>query len=134
MVKNIIHLQFIVYYIFIYYCMQYILYKNFFQELVIFGRDVSKIPCFRNSFLYGITGGLGSGLLYFLFTSKPIKAVNYSVYSFSIITVGYWVQCRYLYSKRKFEMMQLQEQLKNHAMLEGTDDPNIKNNVEVVEI
>lgn len=32
------------------------------RHLVIFGRDVSEIPCFRNSFLYGIGTGLGIGL------------------------------------------------------------------------
>ena len=32
------------------------------RHLHIFGRDVSEIPCFRNSFLYGIGGGFGSAL------------------------------------------------------------------------
>lgn len=32
------------------------------KHLVIFGRDVSEIPCFRNSFLYGIGSGIGTGL------------------------------------------------------------------------
>lgn len=32
------------------------------KHLNLFGRDVSEIPCFRNSFLYGIGGGVGMGL------------------------------------------------------------------------
>lgn len=32
------------------------------KHLYILGRDVSEIPCFRNSFLYGISGGFGMGL------------------------------------------------------------------------
>lgn len=32
------------------------------KHLLLFGRDVSEIPCFRNSFLYGIGGGVGTGL------------------------------------------------------------------------
>lgn len=32
------------------------------KHLFILGRDVSEIPCFRNSFLYGISGGFGMGL------------------------------------------------------------------------
>ena len=32
------------------------------KHLYVFGRDVSEIPCFRNSFLYGISGGFGLGL------------------------------------------------------------------------
>jgi cytochrome c oxidase assembly protein subunit 20 len=32
------------------------------KHLNIFGRDVSEIPCFRDSFLWGIGGGVGTGL------------------------------------------------------------------------
>lgn len=65
-----------------------------FQSLIIFGRDVSQIPCFRNSFLYGTLGGLGFGLAHFMLTSKVSKSANYSVYAFSMITIGYWIRCR----------------------------------------
>lgn len=43
---------------------------SFALQLVLFGRDVSKIPCFRNSFLTGIYGGVGCGIASFLATSK----------------------------------------------------------------
>lgn len=92
---------------------------------MLFGRDVSKIPCFRNSVLYGIGGGLSCGLVRFMLTSHTLKSVNFSVYSFSLITLGYWIQCRYEYSKKKFEINKLQEMLKAHSVLEGTDDPDI---------
>lgn len=97
----------------------------FFQELIIFGRDVSKVPCFRSSFLYGITGGLALGLVHFLFTSKSLKAVNFSVYSFSLITIGYWVQCRYYYATTKFEMLKLKEIMRKRALTEGSEDPTV---------
>lgn len=32
------------------------------RSLYIFGKDVSEMPCFRNSFLYGIGGGMGTGI------------------------------------------------------------------------
>lgn len=32
------------------------------KHFYLFGRDVSEIPCFRNSFLYGIGSGVGVGL------------------------------------------------------------------------
>jgi hypothetical protein len=32
------------------------------KHLFIMGRDVAEMPCFRNSFLYGIGGGIGLGL------------------------------------------------------------------------
>ncbi|XP_023021347.1 cytochrome c oxidase assembly factor COX20 lethal (3) 87Df [Leptinotarsa decemlineata] len=100
------------------------------KTLFIFGRDVSKIPCFRNSILYGIGGGLCSGLARFMFTSQPLKSVNFAVYSFSFITMVYWIQCRYKFSKTKFEMLRMQEMLQRHVLIEGTqveEDVNLQN-------
>ncbi|XP_066260502.1 cytochrome c oxidase assembly protein COX20, mitochondrial [Euwallacea similis] len=103
--------------------------------LILFGRDVSQIPCFRNSFLYGTLGGLGFGLAHFMFTSKVLKSTNYSVYAFSMITIGYWIRCRYQYSKTKFEMMRLQKALEQHIIYEGTEkDPGMKETIEVLDI
>lgn len=106
---------------------------------MIFGKDVSKIPCFRNSFLYGILGGIGSGLVYFLFTSKVRVATNFGVASYAVITMSYWTQCRYKYSKTKFEMAQVQKLLREHALYEGTFqekelDEQLKANSEPVEV
>lgn len=44
--------------------------------------------------------------------------------------MAYWIQCRYIYSKQKFEMLQLQEILKKHAILEGSEDPEVLNKIE----
>nr|CAD7202231.1 unnamed protein product [Timema douglasi] len=46
------------------------------RKLILFGRDVSEIPCFRNSYLYGISSGIGMGLTYFMFTSKVRMATH----------------------------------------------------------
>lgn len=32
------------------------------KHAYVFGRDVANIPCFRNSFLYGIGSGIGIGI------------------------------------------------------------------------
>jgi hypothetical protein len=40
--------------------------------------------------LNGIGGGIGTGLAYFLFTSKVKKACNIGVLSFGGITLSYW--------------------------------------------
>lgn len=92
------------------------------QSVIIFGRDVSKIPCFRNSFLYGTLSGLGSGLVFFLFTSRVKASTDFSVATFAVVTMSYWFTCRYNYSKAKFEMMQAQEYLKQRVLLEGTEE------------
>ncbi|CAG9760630.1 unnamed protein product [Ceutorhynchus assimilis] len=105
------------------------------KSLMIYGRDVSKIPCFRNSFLYGTLGGLGFGLAHFMFTSRVAKSVNYSVYSFSMFTVSYWMYCRYNFSKTKFEMLRTQEALRAKALKEGTaDDPFRQAELEGIEV
>lgn len=87
---------------------------------MLFGRDVSKIPCFRNTLLYGISGGLGMGLGYFLFTSKVHSSCNFAVLSYFLIATGYWIHCRYEYSKAKFEMLRLQKLMRDQTMFEGT--------------
>lgn len=61
---------------------------------MIFGRDVAQIPCFRNSFLYGISGGIGVGVLAFLATSRSRLATNIGFATFFCGTIAYWFNCR----------------------------------------
>ncbi|XP_075224472.1 cytochrome c oxidase assembly factor COX20 lethal (3) 87Df isoform X1 [Lycorma delicatula] len=82
----------------------------------LFGRDVTQIPCFRNSFLYGVYSGLGLGLSYFMFTSKVRNAVVVGYSSFFLTTLSYW----YNYSKQKFELLKIQHLLEKKIVLEGT--------------
>ncbi|KAK9877003.1 hypothetical protein WA026_016031 [Henosepilachna vigintioctopunctata] len=91
------------------------------KELMLFGRDVSKIPCFRSTMINGIVGGIGCGLTYFLFTSRVKAATDVSVGCFVLISVGYWIRCRYKYSKNRFDMLRLQEALINKNLYEGTE-------------
>ncbi|CAG9785632.1 unnamed protein product [Diatraea saccharalis] len=90
------------------------------KGLVIFGRDVSKIPCFRESFLYGVSSGVGVGLIAFLKTSKPMLAQHIGFGTFSLSTLMYWSYCRYQWSKQKFDAQLLQEALKDKILHEGT--------------
>ncbi|EDW59308.1 cytochrome c oxidase assembly protein COX20, mitochondrial [Drosophila virilis] len=90
--------------------------KSFF----IFGRDVAQIPCFRNSFLYGISGGIGVGVLAFLGTSRPHLATHIGFGSFFCGTMVYWMACRYQWSVRRFEQQQLREAMRRQALYEGT--------------
>nr|CAD7259825.1 unnamed protein product [Timema shepardi] len=61
------------------------------RKLILFGRDVSEIPCFRNSYLYGISSGIGMGLTYFMFTSKVRMATHVGFGSFLGVTMVYWL-------------------------------------------
>lgn len=94
-----------------------------------FGRDISKIPCFRNSFLYGIGGGLSTGLATFMFTSRPQLASHCAIGAFTLVTLTYWMQCRYKYSDTKFKLAQIKAGMQQHVMYEGTHvEKEIKNN------
>ncbi|XP_075974341.1 cytochrome c oxidase assembly factor COX20 lethal (3) 87Df [Anticarsia gemmatalis] len=90
------------------------------KGLVIFGRDVSQIPCFRESFLYGIASGVGVGIAAFLKTSRPMFSQHVGVGTFSLTTMIYWSFCRYQWSKQRFDAQLLQDALKDKLMYEGT--------------
>lgn len=92
-----------------------------FRSLNIFGNDVSQIPCFRNSYLYGIVSGVGVGIVTFFGTSRPRRSMHLGFATFFTVTFGYWFSCRYNYSKTNFEMMQLQSALRKHQLYEGTE-------------
>lgn len=66
------------------------------QTFTIFGRDMAKIPCFRESLLNGIIGGIAIGMATFLRTSRPKKACDYAVGSYTLITLSYYAFCRYV--------------------------------------
>ncbi|XP_044731831.1 cytochrome c oxidase assembly protein COX20, mitochondrial [Chrysoperla carnea] len=97
------------------------------KSLYLFGRDVSKIPCFRSSFLYGMGGGFGIGLMSFMITSKPRLSTHVGFSGFAVTTLSYWMYCRYRWSLDKFAVTQLQPAMRNKALFEGTKlDPEIK--------
>ncbi|XP_071454587.1 cytochrome c oxidase assembly protein COX20, mitochondrial [Hetaerina americana] len=100
------------------------------NKILLFGRDLESIPCFRSSLLYGISGGIGAGLVYFMFTSKTRIASHVAVSSFCGITLTYWFCCRYDYAKKKFAISQLQPVLQKAALYEGVIDETDKSSSE----
>lgn len=74
------------------------------KSIKIFGKSIREVPCFRDSFMTGILGGLGVGLLHFMFTSKPLKSSHVGMGSYVGITVCYWVYCRVNYARKQQEM------------------------------
>lgn len=81
--------------------------------------------------MYGIFGGIGCGLLFFLFTSRVKAATDFGVASFAVITLSYWTHCRYNYSKMRLEMERVKEFLKERALLEGTEKDGDRRPVDV---
>ncbi|CAH3867848.1 cytochrome c oxidase assembly protein COX20, mitochondrial [Pieris brassicae] len=90
------------------------------QGLVLFGRDLSKIPCFRESFFYGIVSGVGVGFGSFMKTSKPMLSQHIGFGTFTMTTLIYWSYCRWQWSKQRFDAELLQEAVKNKIKYEGT--------------
>ena len=97
------------------------------SPIMIFGRDVRKIPCFRSSILNGVGFGCVTGLLVFMFTSKPRLASHSTVGSFTCITLSYWIYCRHEYATQKFNMGQIKGALKGYLK----DDNDIDQKPEI---
>jgi len=96
--------------------------------LMLFGTDVGSIPCFRNSFLYGIGGGIGAGIVHFAVSSRVQNATKFGFWSYVGITVVYWCQCRYDYTMTKFQYTQLKYAMRESARKEGTSEALPRNN------
>ncbi|VVC37429.1 FAM36A,Cox20/FAM36A [Cinara cedri] len=79
------------------------------KPVMLFGRDLSKIPCFRNSYLYGIIGGFAVGIGHFMFTSKVTKSTHIGFGSFIVLSSAYWSLCRYNHSYTEKQMNELKE-------------------------
>ncbi|KAF2070969.1 hypothetical protein CYY_007719 [Polysphondylium violaceum] len=61
-----------------------------------FGKDVSKIPCFKPSMMYGIGAGISVAFLSTLFSSKgAVKSADFGVITFLLVAGGYWPICNY---------------------------------------
>lgn len=88
--------------------------------IMIFGRDVTTIPCFRESFLYGIGGGVVGGLVTFMLTSKPKLGSHIGFATYLGTTLSYWMYCRINWSRQKLEADKLRELIEQHAAYRGT--------------
>merc|ERR1711917_130071 len=91
------------------------------NEKGFFARDYNKVPCFRQTFLYSVGSGLGAGLLSFLLTSRKRRSLNIGFGTYTCVTVGYWVYCRYSFSVQKFNANQLQAAMQKQNVFEGTE-------------
>ncbi|XP_077292708.1 cytochrome c oxidase assembly factor COX20 lethal (3) 87Df [Arctopsyche grandis] len=89
-------------------------------KYVIFGKDLSKIPCFRESLMYGIGGGFAGGLAGFFITSNIRRANNFGMGSYILTTLVYWCKCRYDFTKTKHDVSMLQSAIERKTLYEGT--------------
>ena len=102
-----------------------------------FGTDISKIPCFKHSFMYAIGSGMVTGVAYNLAFSKSPYKLAFGVYT--SVLFGYWFVCRYDYRlvlipgaclclktrccrMREAEMKKIRHAMRNYTQLEGTTE------------
>ncbi|KAG9483972.1 cytochrome c oxidase assembly protein COX20, mitochondrial [Eleutherodactylus coqui] len=86
--------------------------------------DVQKIPCARESVLYGSVGSLVIGVGNFLATSRVRRSCDLAVGGFLLSTLGSWLYCRYNYAKLKIQQRIVQDGLKKKMIYEGSSlDP-----------
>ncbi|KAK6905505.1 hypothetical protein I203_106334 [Kwoniella mangroviensis CBS 8507] len=71
--------------------------------------NIGKIPCARNSLLYGIAGGAGLGAVRFLGSRKPWVAANWAVGSFILISGFQWEMCNRARRKELAQMRAITE-------------------------
>ncbi|KYQ51042.1 Protein FAM36A [Trachymyrmex zeteki] len=86
------------------------------KAVMLFGRDIRKIPCFKHSMLFGIYSGLAAGLGTFMFTSRVKLSTNVALGSYMGVTVVYWFYCRYNYTMEKHEMQNLQNIIRQKSI------------------
>uniref|UniRef100_A0A8D0H1M1 Cytochrome c oxidase assembly protein COX20, mitochondrial n=1 Tax=Sphenodon punctatus TaxID=8508 RepID=A0A8D0H1M1_SPHPU len=82
--------------------------------------DVRKIPCARESILYGAAGSLALGLGHFLATSRVKRSCDFGVGGFILTTLGCWFYCRYNNAKLRIQQRTIEEGIKNKFLYESS--------------
>lgn len=86
------------------------------KPVMLFGRDIRKIPCFKRSMLYGIYSGLATGLVTFMLTSRVKFSTNMALGSYMGVSVVYWCYCRYDHVMQKYALNDIQYIMRHRSM------------------
>ena len=83
------------------------------------GHDLSKVPCFKDSWMYGIGTGMVVGVAYNLLLSRnPFKI---AFWTYGAVTFGYFGVCRYNFRQREAEMKKIRHAMRTMPYFEGTE-------------
>ncbi|KAG8184654.1 hypothetical protein JTE90_022702 [Oedothorax gibbosus] len=93
------------------------------KRFTLFGTDLEKIPCFKRTFTVSIYTGLAVGLGHLLFTSKVKRSTDLAMLSFTVTTLGYWIYCRYNWSKEYATIEKLNKNLHGVMITQGVKPP-----------
>ncbi|CAH1790664.1 unnamed protein product [Owenia fusiformis] len=101
------------------------------RKLMIFGRNVAEIPCFRKAFLTGITSGIASSLVYFVFTSNTKKATKVGLFTFPIVTMATFTVCRYNLAVLRMEHRKLKNAIEHTRQTVKATDVQIQQTADI---
>ena len=88
-------------------------------SLNVFGRDLSKIQCFKSSFINGIGAGAVSGIAYNLATSRPPWRLSF--WTYVAVTSASFVFCRVTANINKQNFRMMQSQMNDYNLLKDTE-------------
>ncbi|XP_069708507.1 cytochrome c oxidase assembly protein COX20, mitochondrial [Phaenicophaeus curvirostris] len=89
--------------------------------------DVQRVPCARESVLYGSVGSLVIGLGHFLATSRVRRSCDFAFGGFICTMLGYWFYCRYNLAQQRIRQRMIKEGMRNKLLFEGSAlDPERK--------
>ncbi|KAI9592794.1 hypothetical protein BDF19DRAFT_450132 [Syncephalis fuscata] len=86
-------------------------------------RNIGKVPCARDSLLYGIGGGIAVGAGRFITSRKALTASNWAVGAFALISIGCWEWChfqRFRHAQKVGLVVEKLNQLEERRRREGT--------------
>ncbi|XP_029173217.1 cytochrome c oxidase assembly protein COX20, mitochondrial [Nylanderia fulva] len=86
------------------------------KPVMLFGRDIRKVPCFKRSMLNGIYSGLATGLVTFMLTSRVRFSTNMALGSYMGVSVVYWCYCRYDHVMQKYAFNDIQYIMRQRSM------------------
>lgn len=86
------------------------------KAVMLFGRDIRKIPCFKDSQLYGIYSGFATGLVTFMFTSRTRLSTIMTLGSYCCVSLTYFCYCRYNYAMTKYAIYDVQSIIRQRSI------------------
>ncbi|ORY03381.1 hypothetical protein K493DRAFT_311746 [Basidiobolus meristosporus CBS 931.73] len=75
-----------------------------------------KMPCFRDSVLYGIGSGTGIGVGHFLLKKNIKSACNWAVGGFALVSIISWEVCQYQRRVKLHQIETIVNTLKEHQI------------------
>lgn len=94
------------------------------KAVMLFGRDIRKIPCFRDSQLYGIYSGFATGLVTFMFTSRIRLSTFTTLGAYFCVSFTYFCYCRYNYAMTKYAIYDIQSVLRQRSIVDNEEEVN----------